>query len=249
MSSDDESLPELLLVPCFSGAAWDVSALTGLDAHRARVLRLPEGDADLDAAADAVLRARGGEGPFVVAGDSFGAIVALTVALRRPRGLTGLVLSGGFVADPVPRWKTLAGGAARFVPDAVYRQAVLRFHAAQLRSRFDATGEVPLGRRGVHRLFVENTPRTSYAARVRSVTGFDVRARLSEITVPTLVLTPADDRLVGAEATRALVHGLPDVREVVLPGTGHLFRFTHPGLYSRAIAAFAGGLTPAASTA
>lgn len=256
MSSDDTALNdeppaelEVLAVPCFSGAEWDVGALTGLAARTVRTLRLPEGPADLDDAADAVLRARVGSGPFVVAGDSFGAVVALVVALRRPRGLVGLVLSGGFAADPVPRWKTLAGGASRRVPDAVYRQAVLRFHAAQLGSRFDAAGERPHRAADYRRLFAQHTPRSSYAARVRAVRGFDVRDRLAGIRVPTLVLTPADDRLVGPAATRALVDGLPDARETVLPETGHMFRFTHPARYSGAVEAFLKELAPGGTAA
>lgn len=33
---------------------------------------------------------------YVLVGDSYGAIAAIAVAIRQPKGLTGLVISGGF---------------------------------------------------------------------------------------------------------------------------------------------------------
>lgn len=44
---------------------------------------------------------------FVLVGDSFGAVISLTLALRRPSGLRALVLSGGFAANPLPRWRAV----------------------------------------------------------------------------------------------------------------------------------------------
>lgn len=35
-----------------------------------------------------------------------------------------------------------------------------------------------------------------------------------------------------------MLAGIPDAREVVLPGTGHMFRFTHPDLYGHTITDF-----------
>lgn len=35
-----------------------------------------------------------------------------------------------------------------------------------------------------------------------------------------------------------MLAGIPDAREVVLPGTGHMFRFTHPDEYGAAITHF-----------
>lgn len=85
---------------------------------------------------------------------------------------------------------------------------------------------------------MENTPRSSYTARVTSVIDFDVLNQLDKVKVPTLLITPDDDRLVGAQASRDLLEGIHDSEEVVLPSTGHMFRFTHPTLYSRTILDF-----------
>jgi pimeloyl-ACP methyl ester carboxylesterase len=87
-------------------------------------------------------------------------------------------------------------------------------------------------------LFIENTPRRSYTARVTSVTHFDIRDRLGAVNVPTLLITPEDDKLVGPEAAHDMLLGIAGSREIVLPATGHMFRFTHPTLYGQTIADF-----------
>jgi pimeloyl-ACP methyl ester carboxylesterase len=152
--------------------------------------------------------------------------------------LSGLVLSGGFAANPLPTWKGVAAAASRFAGGPLYRQGTLRFHAFQLASRFDATAPIPHTQDDYRSLFVDNTPRPTYTARVTSVTSFDVRDRLDRVDVPTLLLTPEDDKLVGEHAAAEMLAGIPDAREVVLPRTGHMFRFTHPDQYGAVITEF-----------
>ncbi len=239
MTTNDISRKSTLVtVPCFSGAPWNLDALAPLAAYPTRTMRLPEGLADIDRYADFVAEQVADLDSYVLAGDSYGAVISLMLATRRPVGLAGLVLSGGFAANPLPAWKGVAAAASRFANGPLYRQGTLRFHAYQLASGFDAEAEVPLTQRDYRQLFIDNTPRRSYTARVTSVTHFDVRERLDRVDVPTLVISPADDRLVGADATRDLLAGLPHAREIVLPGTGHMFRFTHPTAYARAIVEF-----------
>ncbi|UKF26325.1 MULTISPECIES: alpha/beta fold hydrolase [Clavibacter] len=240
MSSIDVSsvLPALVGVPCFSGAPWDFGPLRALAAYPLRTLALPDDARSVEEAADAVEDLVRDLPRYVLVGDSFGAVVSLALALRRPAGLAGLVLSGGFAADPTPAWKTRAASLARHVPRALYEQGVLRFHAAQLASRFDADAPTPLTRRDYRELFRVHTPADAYANRVGAVVGFDVRARLHRVDVPTLLLTPEDDQPVGPAAAAALRDGLPHARELVIPGTGHMLRFTHPDEYADAVDGF-----------
>ena len=201
-------------------------------------MRLPENLDSVDAYADAVAKEVENLDSYVLAGDSFGAVISLTLALRQPEGLVGLVLSGGFAANPLPAWKGLAASLSRFAPGPLYRQGTLRFHAFQMASKFDAAAEIPHKQKDFRKLFAENTPRRSYTARVTSVTHFDVVSQLDRVTVPTLLITPAHDKLVGDAAAKQLLDGIANAREVVLPGTGHMFRFTHPTLYAQTIADF-----------
>jgi pimeloyl-ACP methyl ester carboxylesterase len=205
-------------------------------------MRLPDGLDDVERYADFLATQVEDLSDYVLVGDSFGAVISLTLALRRPHGLRGLVLSGGFAANPLPAWKGMAARASRFARGPLYRQGTLRFHARELASRFDHTAEVPHRQSDYRRLFVENTPPGSYTARVTSVISYDVRDQLARVDVPTLLITPADDQLVGEQAARDLCHGLPNAREVVLPQTGHMFRFTHPSLYGTTITDFVQGL-------
>jgi pimeloyl-ACP methyl ester carboxylesterase len=231
-------MPTIVTIPCFSGAPWDDRQLEPFAGRKVRTMRLPEGLDNVEAYADFVAEQVADLDSYVLVGDSFGAVVALMLASRRPPGLVALVLSGGFAANPLPRWKGIASRASRFAGGPLYRQGTLRFHAFQLASNFDAHAEIPHTQNDYRQLFIENTPRRSYTARVTSVIDFDVRDRLDRVNVPTLLVTPQDDKLVGDDAAKEMLAGIPDVREVVLPSTGHMFRFTHPDLYGHTIVDF-----------
>lgn len=228
----------IVTVPCFSGAPWDVRQLQPFAGRDVRTMRLPERLDTVEANADFLAEEVHGLDDYILVGDSYGAVIALTLAIRRPAGLSGLVLSGGFAANPLPPWKGMAASASRFAGGPLYRQGTLRLHAYQLHSHFDATAPIPHTQNDYRHLFIDNTPRATYTARVTSVTHFDVRDKLGRVEVPTLLLTPEDDKLVGANAAREMLAGIPEATEIVLPRTGHMFRFTHPDQYGQAITAF-----------
>jgi len=230
--------PTIVTIPCFSGAAWDARQLQPFNGRPLVSLRLPEDLDRVEDYADHVSGQVAGIDRYVLVGDSFGAVIALTLATRQPAGLAGLVLSGGFAANPLPRWKGLAAKASQFANGPLYRWGTLAFHASQLASKFDASAEIPHTRREYRRLFVNNTPRSSYTARVTSVIDFDIRDRLDRVTVPTLLITPDDDKLVGEHAAAEMLSGIRGAREVRLPRTGHMFRFTHPDLYGHTVTDF-----------
>jgi pimeloyl-ACP methyl ester carboxylesterase len=233
------SMPTIVTVPCLSGAPWDTGQLAPLAAWPIRTMRLPEGLDDVEAYADFLAIQVHPLDSYVLVGDSFGASVALALATRRPPGLKALVLSGGFAASPVrsPVIRALIG-AARFLPGPLYRQLTLRLHARALASPHDERGQVPWSRARSRELFLRNTPHRSYVARTRAALSADHRGRLQRIEVPTLIITPSHDRLIGAAASVELVSGIPDAREVVLEGTGHMLRFTHPAAYAEAVRHF-----------
>ncbi|WP_104818784.1 alpha/beta fold hydrolase [Kitasatospora sp. MMS16-BH015] len=242
MSTSAKS-PTLVFIPCFSGAPWSAEQLAPYGDAPRRTLRLPEGVDDIDRYADHVETAVAGLDEFVLVGDSFGANIALALATRRPQGLRALVLSGGFAADPVDSkpWRALAQvmGKAR---GPLYRQLTLRAHAHRLASPFDGEGQVPWSEARSRDLFLANTPAASFGARVRAALTADYVAVLGRVQVPTLILTPAHDVLIGEEASRVMLAGIPDSREVVLPRTGHMFRFSHPVSYAAAVQDFLGAL-------
>lgn len=233
------TLPAIVTVPCFSGAPWDLTRLSPLANHDLHTMRLPDHPDSIEAYADMVGARLEGLDSFVLVGDSFGAVVALALATRRPAGLQALVLSGGFAADPVTDPLTRAKiAAARFLPGPLYRHAVLRLHAASLASPHDLDGQVPWTPADSRQLFVDHTPHRAYVNRAAAAFSADYRHQLADIEVPTLLLTPSHDRLIGPAAARIMRDGIPDATEVVLPDTGHMFRFSHPVTYTTAIRDF-----------
>jgi pimeloyl-ACP methyl ester carboxylesterase len=87
-------------------------------------------------------------------------------------------------------------------------------------------------------LFAENTPWRSYVARAKAAFSADYLDRLHLIKVPTLIITPSYDRLIGEDAAKRIIDGIPDSTEVVLERTGHMFRYSHPETYAQAIEDF-----------
>jgi len=231
--------PTLVFIPCFSGAPWSADQLAPYGEAPTRTLRLPEGVDDVDRYADFVADAVADLDDYVLVGDSFGANVALALATRAPKGLRALVLSGGFAANPVDSaaWKALMRviGKAR---GPFYRQLTLRAHAHRLASPFDGEGQVPWSEARSRELFLANTPAASFGARLRAVLTADYVDVLGGVQVPTLILSPSHDVLIGENASQVMLEGIPDAREVVLPRTGHMFRFSHPATYAAAVTDF-----------
>ncbi|HEY2831148.1 MAG TPA: alpha/beta hydrolase [Sporichthyaceae bacterium] len=241
-----EKNPTLVFIPCFSGAPWSAEQLAPYGEAPQRSLRLPEGVNDIERYADFVEEAIADLQDYVLVGDSFGANIALALATRRPPGLRALVLSGGFAANPIDSkpWRALMRVIGK-TRGPFYRQLTLRAHAHRLASPFDGDGQVPWSEARSRELFLTSTPAASFGARVQAVLTADYVDVLGRIQVPTLILTPSHDVLIGENASTIMLAGIPDAREVVLPRTGHMFRFTHPVTYAAAAKDFLAVAPPA----
>jgi len=78
----------------------------------------------------------------------------------------------------------------------------------------------------------------SYISRAKAAFSADYSDKLKLINVPTLIITPSYDKLIGEEAAKQMLDGIPEATEVVLENTGHMLRFSHPITYAGAIEAF-----------
>ncbi len=231
--------PTLVMIPCFAGAPWQLNQMTHLQNRPLRTLRLPDDVCELEALANFITDQVKDLESYVLVGDSYGAVSSIAVAARQPKGLRGLVLSGGFARSPItsPWLKTLAA-LAPFFPGPFYRQMTLRIHAAQLASAFDREGEIPWSTGKSRAFFIKETSHRAYINRMRSIENADYTALLKKIDVPTLILTPEEDKLIGKDAAGVLLNGIKGSQEVILLRTGHMFRFSHPGAYSLEIKRF-----------
>lgn len=222
----------LVLVPCFSGAPWCTEDFPRWNDRILVTGRLPAAGS-IDDYADFIESWTMGLNEYILVGDSFGAFVSLALAERRPSRLKGLVLSGGFAKAHVSL-QTKAQLAAGGILGQVGYALTVEFWVKGLSSRFDPPGTDA----ELRKLFLEYSDAKTFVSRSKAVMEADLKPDLSRVDVPTLVLTPEDDRLIGAEAAEEMVTGIPNAREVVLPGTGHLLRFTHGHEYAAAVDEF-----------
>ncbi|WP_327754550.1 pyrimidine utilization protein D (plasmid) [Sphingobium sp. SJ10-10] len=75
-------------------------------------------------------------------------------------------------------------------------------------------------------------------ARIAALRAFDARAMLTDITVPTLIITSEDDMLVPSTASRTLADGIASAQVARLPWGGHAVNVTDPGRFNAILIGF-----------
>lgn len=162
-------------------------------------------------------------GPGVVLAESFGGAVGLLIALDRPELVKTLVLVNSFAYYPRRVWITLAAVAGRFFPSRP-APAFSRW----VRGRFFFTGDTPRREQDEWWERTADVPSSAYGRRLRMIYRLDLRPRLGEVKVPTIVLVSRRDRVVPAEAGRLMAKRIPNARLVEVP-TGHA-ALIHPSV-------------------
>ena len=209
-----------------------------------KTMKLPDDLNNLEDLADFVTSQVKELDSYFLVGDSFGAAISLALATRNPQGPQGLIMSGGFAKNPVTSTVLkILSFLVPYFPGIFYRELTLRVHAYNLRSKFDIEGQIPWSQGKTKQFFTEWTPHKAYVNRVRAAEKCDYVSKLIQIKVPTLILTPEEDRIIGPEASQIMLKGIPNAVEQIIPRTGHMFRFSHPALYSKYIKEFITKLT------
>lgn len=204
----------------------------------------PEGIYPIDDLADDVVelldRLKISE-PVVLGGLSMGGYVALSIAVRHPKRLRGLMLLNTRAAADTPE-------------TAQVRE--------DLALQIDATGDVtPVVATMLPKLFgptsrstrgdlVERTGEVMRRSPARGVSGSlrgmavrpDRVADLRRITLPTLVMAGAADALIPVEESRLMAGALPNAELAIIPDAGHLAPLENPGAANAAILRFLGSL-------
>lgn len=81
-------------------------------------------------------------------------------------------------------------------------------------------------------------PEASYRAMMLALMGFDLRAALKNIAVPTLVLSGSKDNNAPAPMMAKTASFIPGARYVELAGVGHLSNLERPGEFDAALDGF-----------
>lgn len=222
--------PTLLLIHGAGGRAADwPDALCALPEAHVAALDLPgHGSApgpvcaSAEASAAAVLALITAEGwpRVVLAGHSMGGAVALSAALRADAALRGLILIGTGAHLPV---NPALLAAAQSDPE----------RARQLIARYALSADSSPAARAAQ----DGMETAVLAADLAACAAFDVRERLAEIRLPTLILAGSRDRMTPPEQSRFLAERLPYVQLAILEA-GHFIAQEQPAAVAAAVAAF-----------
>jgi pimeloyl-ACP methyl ester carboxylesterase len=152
-----------------------------------------------------------------LAGHSMGSAVVLTSALETPEWIVGTALLGAGGRLPVnPQLLEGLADPGTFV-DTVEKIVGWSF------GRQAPPRTVELARRRM----IETGP----AVLLRDFLAcsvFDVRARLGDLRVPTVVVCGAEDRMTPPALGEELARSIPDARRVVIEGAGHMLMLEKP---------------------
>jgi pimeloyl-[acyl-carrier protein] methyl ester esterase len=198
----------------------------------------------LEAIASVVDSALAIEGPLVVLGWSFGALVALTWAQRRPERVSRLVLvstSPSFVARDNWPHAMPASRLGQFGDElrASYRLTLKRFLTLQVQGSEEGRATLSMLRA---RLFERGEPSpAALAATLELLVDSDLRALLPSIRTPALVIGGERDTLAYPQAGEALAASLPDARFVTISGAAHAPFLSHREPFLAAVTPFLHG--------
>ena len=199
----------------------------------------PEAQADLTVA----LMDRLGVEKAVLLGHSAGGTIALLTALRHPGRVEALVLEDAAVYEhgAAPDWMRpiLHTSATRRVGPLLVRNITL-WGETIIRTAWDDPDKITVELISGYKkpLQAENWDRALWEY-VLASHPLGLEERLSEISVPTLVITGELDRFVPARNSERLVAELPNAQLVVIPDCGHVPHEESSALFVGAVTEFA----------
>ncbi len=154
--------------------------------------------------------------PAHVVGLSLGGVVALQLALDSPSSVRSLVLVNSFARLRQPPAAVLRG----LVRIALLVGAPMSWTGAWVaRGLFPGRDQGPMRVAAAQRL--ASNSRVAYLRTIALFLPFDVRGRLSEVRVPTLVVAGSRDQTVPLIAKAGLARGIAGARLEVIEGSGH----------------------------
>jgi 3-oxoadipate enol-lactonase len=200
----------------------------------------PEGIYPIDEMADDVvelLDALKITEPIVLGGLSMGGYVALSIAVRYPKRIRGLILMNTRAGADTPETARVREDLAREVEASGSAEPVVGtmlpklFGAATRANRAEVIARVGERMKGASARGVAGALR-GMASRP------DRTADLARIGVPALVLAGADDQLIPIDESRRMAEALPNAQLAVVPDAGHLAPLENPEASNEALLRF-----------
>jgi 3-oxoadipate enol-lactonase len=175
--------------------------------------------------------------PIVLGGLSMGGYVALSLVLRHPERVRGLILCDTRAAADTPEAAKGREDTARNVLREGSGQWMIETMVPRLFGK--TTLEKHPQRVEAMLAVMERTSPVGIAGALRGMaTRTDRRGDLKRITVPTLVLVGEDDVVSPPAEARELTAAIPDAQMEVIPAAGHLAPYENPAAANLAILRF-----------
>jgi pimeloyl-ACP methyl ester carboxylesterase len=163
--------------------------------------------------------------PFVLAGHSMGGAIVLELALNPPDGLKGIVVIGSGAKLAVTRaiFQMLSEN-----PEAFFESI----------GQFAFSSAAPIGLRERFIRLTRQCPPPVIFNDFQACDHFDIRNRLHEIRVPTLVLCGEEDQLTPAKYSRYLHENITASSLALISRAGHMVMSEHPDTLNGEINSF-----------
>ena len=171
-----------------------------------------------------------------VFGISMGGMIALELALRHQHRLRSLVLGctyGGYLSSRKPSLRTFSTlTIAALFPGRIAPATLAGFLTTDAHYQSD--------RDGFHAWLAKTDAAGPMIAmrQLRAIAAHSTHDRLSQIAVPTLILSGDSDRLVPVENSRRLAREIRGARLIEFAGVGHCFPVERPDEVARALSDF-----------
>ncbi len=169
-----------------------------------------------------------------VIGISMGGTQALQFALDHPARVKSLVLVNTYAKLNLHDPRTWPYYLARFI---VLHLLGLPLQARMVSQRiFPAEEQQPLREMFISQV-LQAHPKT-YRAAMRALSRFNVAHRLSEVRIPTLIITGANDTTIPPAVQRQLAESIATAKQVIIPGAGHAVSVEKADLFNQLVADF-----------
>ena len=201
------------------------------------------GDLHTECTRDALTLAQGLQGPIHLIGHSFGATVALRMALERPELLQSLVLIEPVLfcaarADEAPEYRDFVVSHRHF--EVMLAKGDLIGAAQHFQMIWGDGRDFARAPKALRDYILQRIPLIIAQAPAlhQDSAGIMGYLRLESLSVPVLLLSGSASPPIIAAIHRALAARLPNVQQAVIAGARHMLPVTHPIQTRQAIIGF-----------
>jgi len=172
----------------------------------------------------------------VIGGCSMGGYAALALYQSAPQIFEGLVLANTRAGADSPESRANRRNMLALVdregPSGVAREMMPKLLG---KTTHESRPDVEAG---VRRVIKQQSPVAVRSAIHRMMHRPDSTPLLAQVSVPTLVITGAEDEMIPVEESRRLASAIRGAKLVIIPGAGHLANLEQPDAFNAALNGF-----------